>query len=1540
MRAVLARDALTDLDETGFTAPAAATLGLRAEFGPATERAGHLLAPATDLQPWPASESLTSLDGSNGFKMLGLGQNSLNGFAAATGDINGDGFADVIVGAYGDTTSNGTYTGAAYVIFGKAGGFGATLQSSAIDGSNGFRIIGPSASAYVGFRVASAGDINGDGFDDVLVSADNVKPTPTTFGAAFVVYGKAGGFAANVDLANLSATDGFRITGTGASSANQLIAVRAAGDVNGDGIADFIIGSDTASPHGTNSGASYVVFGKAGGFGGGVDLSTLDGTNGFKISGIGNSHAGVGVSSAGDVNRDGYDDLVVGAVTDDGFAGAAYVVFGHAGPFAANLDLSTLNGANGFKLASATTNSQTGAGVTSAGDVNGDGFADILVSAPHVNGDGSYTGASYVVFGKAGGFAASMNLATLDGTNGFKIDNAVGSGQTTTLSVHAGDVNGDGFDDLLVGTPQGSGAAYVVFGHAGGFASDVHLASLDGTNGFRLTSVVSTYTGLGLSLGDVNGDGFSDIVVGAPYTGTNGYHSGATYVVFGRAPSAAVHLNGTVAAQTLAGSAFADTLSGFGGDDQLYGHGGNDTLIGGAGNDTAHFSGARADYTITHNADGSTTIADQRAGAPDGTDTLFAVEQYKFSDQTVSAPPAPPWAANIDLSALNGGDGFKLYGHADSDYSAASVGIGDVNGDGYADIILGAPRADLNGTDSGAIYVVYGKAGGFAAATDIGTLSGTAGAIIKGPGTPNLVGFPVASAGDINGDGFADIAIASGYSSSANQVGQAYVIFGGASLPADMSSLNGTNGFQLTGAGALQGAGLTVAGAGDINGDGIADLLIGADSATGPHGDSGEVYVLFGHTGGFASSINLGTLNGTAGFKIDGEVSGAHTGVSIAAAGDVNHDGFGDIVIGASTDGNGAAYVVFGKASGFGTEFDLTTINGSNGFKLDGVANLDRAGSSVASAGDINGDGFADVVIGAFTAYGSAYFSGASYVVFGKASGFAADTNLSALNGTNGFRLVGAQGDRNGYSVSSAGDVNGDGFSDLLVSSPYSKLNGHPSGAAYVVFGHAGGFAATIDLTTLDGSTGFKLSGGATGDYVGSAVAGGDINGDGFSDIIVTARDASTNGVDGGSTYVVFGHASTVGGVTLSGTDGPETLTGTVFADTLSSLGGDDTLNGQGGNDHLDGGAGTDTAVYGGLHSDYTITDTSGDFTIADGRAGSPDGTDTVTGVEQLQFADGLFTFDANGHLLQTLTDTADTARWATQVTSFDATGSIASQTVVNDNGTKWVTTYDPSNLTAAQWDVASYDPSGNLLSRVTTNDDGTHALAVFDVANAYAFTNATITFDANWNTTGITGLQDNGSHTITMGNLAGALDTLLWFATPYDANHDAAPANLTLLGGAGSDVLYGFAGNDTLSGGAGADLLRGGAGADILSGGSGPDTFLYSGVSDSTSTGFDQIQDFNTDDVFRLGVSVTGVDATVTSGTLSQANFDGDLSAQLSTHLAAHHAVVFAPTASDYANHYFLIVDANGIAGYQAGEDFVFDISGSNTVLTTSNFI
>src|SRR5204863_247961 len=147
---------------------------------------------------------------------------------------------------------------------------------------------------------------------------------------------------------------------------------------------------------------------------------------------------------------------------------------------------------------------------------------------------------------------------------------------------------------------------------------------------------------------------------------------------------------------------------------------------------------------------------------------------------------------------------------------------------------------------------------------------------------------------------------------------------------------------------------------------------------------------------------------------------------------------------------SGASYVVFGKASGFAADLDLSTLNGANGFQISGEAAGDLSGITVSSAGDVNGDGFDDVLVGALVA-------NASYVVFGKAAGFAANLDLSTLNGVTGFKIRGeAAGDSSGSSVSGAGDVNGDGFADLIIGAVFAAANGVNSGASYVVFGKAG----------------------------------------------------------------------------------------------------------------------------------------------------------------------------------------------------------------------------------------------------------------------------------------------------------------------------------------------------------------------------------------------------------------------------------------------------------------------------------------------------
>ncbi len=504
--------------------------------------------------------------------------------------------------------------------------------------------------------------------------------------------------------------------------------------------------------------------------------------------------------------------------------------------------------------------------------------------------------------------ASIFDLSSLNGSNGFRLDGETRDDYSGISVSSAGDINGDGFDEVIVTT---GGDSCVIFGRASGFNATLNLSSLNGSNGFRLDGVGAI--ACVSDAGDVNGDGFDDVIIGAPGFFTNALNSGSSYVVFGKA-------------------------------------------------------------------------------------TGFDVK--------------------LDLSSLDGSNGFRLDGAAVRDFAGRSVSsAGDINGDGFDDVIVGADRADLNGKDSGASYVVFGKANGFDAVLNL-------------------------------------------------------------------SSLDGSNGFRLDGVRKYDVLGYSVSDAGDVNGDGFDDVIVGAFRAdSNGHYNNGSSYVVFGKAAGFAAAIDLSSLNGSNGFRLDGVASSSLSGRSVSSAGDVNGDGFDDVVVGAIGadygDYSGSSYVVFGKATGFDAKMDLSSLDGRNGFRLDGVARFDFSGSAVSNAGDVNGDGFDDVIVGASGADPNGDTSGANYVVFGKANGFTAAINLSSLDGSNGFRLDGEHGyDFSGSSVSSAGDVNGDGFDDLIIGASGADPNGENSGSSYVIFGSRdigqGGelpeVTGTADDDTLKGS--------------------------------------------------------------------------------------------------------------------------------------------------------------------------------------------------------------------------------------------------------------------------------------------------------------------------------------------------------------------------------------------------------------------------------------------------------------------------------------
>lgn len=532
---------------------------------------------------------------------------------------------------------------------------------------------------------------------------------------------------------------------------------------------------------------------------------------------------------------------------------------------------------------------------------------------------------------------------------------------------------------------------------------------------------------------------------------------------------------------------------------------------------------------------------------------------------TVPAFGAP---VEIELSALatgGGSQGFVMNGFAFNAHAGYSVsGAGDVNDDGIDDLIVGAFQTSANGGFPGESYVVFGRSSGFDATLELSTLksanggNGAAGFAIVGDSIIDFSGYAVGAAGDVNDDGIDDIMVGA---SGADRI---YVLFGkssGFDAELELSTLksanggDGTAGFVLNGLPYSQ-SGASVSTAGDVNGDGIDDVIVGSRYLSPSGGPNGLSYVVFGRSTGFAAELELSALksanggDGSAGFTLNGANNGGSWGAAVSAAGDVSGDGIDDVILGAvlaSPGGRkwaGETYVVFGHTGAFAPELEVSGLkaanggNGSTGFALNGTAAYDFSGSSVSDAGDVNGDGIDDCIVGAYLAGPNGPGSGQSYVVFGSSSGFAAEIELSALlaanggDGSAGFALNGAaEGDRSGNSVSAAGDVNGDGMDDIIIGSERADPNGGASGQGYVVFGRSSGFGPELELSALksanggSGKAGFVLNGTATGAYAGCSVsAAGDVNGDGTGDIILGAHGASPNGMSSsGQGYVIFG---------------------------------------------------------------------------------------------------------------------------------------------------------------------------------------------------------------------------------------------------------------------------------------------------------------------------------------------------------------------------------------------------------------------------------
>ncbi|MBA5249154.1 MAG: hypothetical protein FE834_06420, partial [Gammaproteobacteria bacterium] len=887
-----------------------------------------------------------------------------------------------------------------YVIFGKTNTTAINL-SEIVQGTGGFVINGEKAGNESGRSVSSAGDVNGDGLDDLIVGAYGANKS-------YVIFGKTNTTAINLStIAN--DTGGFVINGesTGDQSGRS---VSSAGDVNGDGLDDLIVGVLGSN---SSAGKSYVIFGKTDT--NAINLSQLSDDSKYSIDFQGTT----GDDNLGDNSTTNKNELFVAGAGNDILTGNGGMDVFSAG---AGNDTIIINASNIAALEKA--------GAGNRARINGGGGIDTLQLASD----------------SAGLMLDLTKISNNRIQNIEKID-ITGSGDNTLkLSLH----------DLL--NASGGTKMLKILGNSGDTVNVVAFSKTSSQTEASITYDVYTHDNVhidtnvalwiqtGITVVDVAPDAVDlDAATGVQNTSTAAVSLAqiGTGIAFD-AQVADVTATDIKSIKVVLDGANLNTVN-----DKLL----LDIEIG--LNVNTNITGRTIDTVgglkYTYTASSKTLLITKMTGVFNAADVAKVVEgiQLKNTDSGSQRGIRTATLSYIDIDRNESASaiaslevdihrGFVMNGEAAGDVSGISVSsAGDVNGDGLDDLIVGARWADpTGGTSAGKSYVIFGKTN--TTAINLSNISnGTGGFVINGEARNDLSGFSVSSAGDVNGDGLDDLIVGAygADSTGGTDAGKSYIIFGKTNTTAiNLSTIaNGTGGFVLNGEAESDTSGIAVSSAGDVNGDGLDDLIVGAMHA-GPTGrSSGKSYVVFGKTN--TTAINLSTIvNGTGGFVINGEAAGDWSGESVSSAGDVNGDGLDDLIVGASGGSKaGKSYVIFGKTNT--TAINLSTIaNGTGGFVINGEATNDRSGWSVSSAGDVNGDGLDDLIVGARDADptgGSK--AGKSYVIFGKTNTTA--INLSTIaNGTGGFVINGeATNDRSGWSVSSAGDVNGDGLDDLIV---------------------------------------------------------------------------------------------------------------------------------------------------------------------------------------------------------------------------------------------------------------------------------------------------------------------------------------------------------------------------------------------------------------------------------------------------------------------------------------------------------------------------
>ncbi|MBL7732136.1 MAG: FG-GAP repeat protein [Chitinophagaceae bacterium] len=729
-----------------------------------------------------------------------------------------------------------------------------------------------------------------------------------------------------------------------------------------------------------------------------------------------NANMGISVSGAGDVNGDGYSDVIVGAyLYDNGQSneGSVFIYHGAA---------SGINTVSAARVESNQVNANLGWSVQSAGDVNGDGYSDIVAGAPAYSNGQVSEGAAYVYYGSATGIN-TVAAAILESNQADAYMGAAVAG--------VGDVNRDGYSDIIVGAygydngEDGEGFVFIYHGSASGInttpAATAESNQVDAQLGISVAGA-----------GDVNGDGYSDVIACASRYTNGQINEGAGFVYHG-SPAG---INSTAAARVESNQvdAYMSSVAGAG---DVNGDGYSDVIAGAYAYDNGQ-SGEGASFIYHGSAAGVSTTA----------------------------------ALRLEIN------------QASAQFGSSVSCAGDINGDGYSDVIIGSPAYDNGENNEGGAFVYLGSATGINSAT---------GTILQSNQVSARLGASVAAAGDVNGDGYSDvIAGAFLYDNGETDEGGAFVYHGSAAAPPlNVNSILQSN--QV-----LSQMGVSVASAGDVNGDGYSDVIAGAVGYDNGQSNEGAAFIFHGSATGISTVINA---------QVESNQANSQFGWSVAGAGDVNGDGYNDIVVGASQyNGVGAILIYHGSATGISTIPAAIIESGQAGAGL---------GISVAGAGDINGDGFSDVIAGAYAYDNGQNGEGAAFIYYGSNTGTvsAPNTRLESNQVNAAF----------GNAVAGAGDVNGDGFSDVIVGARLYDNGQAEEGAVFIYHGSTAGIITT-PVTFLECN-----QAGAEMGY--SVAAAGDINADGYGDIIAGAYLYDNGQTDEGAAFIYHGSGSGISNI-------------------------------------------------------------------------------------------------------------------------------------------------------------------------------------------------------------------------------------------------------------------------------------------------------------------------------------------------------------------------------------------------------------------------